>query len=99
MEYFNFTSIESILDHIAPNGEEHYGLQPTSIIWKVLTNIKNNNSFNLRDRSSSDGSHHWHESNYGDQERHDQGGANTTKRRVSPNETRRKHTSRIHSRR
>lgn len=50
--------IASELERIGSNAKEIYGLPTTSLIWKVLYSIKDNNTFGLFDRTNVENNQH-----------------------------------------
>ncbi|XP_076755978.1 multiple EGF like domains 8 [Xylocopa sonorina] len=49
--------------------EELYGFSPSSFIWKIFYNIKDNNTFNSRNHGNAENGHGWSEFRNGDRER------------------------------
>lgn len=57
IEYLDPMLLASELKRIESGTKELYGLAPTSLLWKVLYSIKDNNTFNLLDRTNDGGQH------------------------------------------
>lgn len=55
-EYLDPTLIATELQR-NPGAKEIYGLPPSSLFWKVLYSIKDNNTFGLLDRTTDGGQH------------------------------------------
>ncbi|XP_043253802.1 multiple epidermal growth factor-like domains protein 8 [Colletes gigas] len=61
-EYLDPMLIATELDRIGAGTKELYGLRRSSLIWRVLYSIKNNNTFSLRNHGHvENGQHGWSE--------------------------------------
>lgn len=58
VEYLDPMLIATELERIGSGAKEIYGLPTSSLIWKVLYSIKDNNTFGRFDRTNTDGGQH-----------------------------------------
>lgn len=89
-EYLDPTLIATELQRNS-DAKEIYGLPPSSLFWKVLYSIKDNNTFGLLDRTADDGQHGSREFRYMHKDKENEKSRST----IRNNDPRRKHPRNI----